>query len=377
MSHASRYFANDLEILERADPHKEFLAALKNIVTQCPPLEGPKGGWDFAGLYNGPTSTAYLFYQLSLTHPGVQLKGRTMFEWCLAYLDGPGRPQQHEVGKVDSSHCGIAQEILAHTAITAVAKNDLNSVAKLCDYANSLLGKGGSDEWLYGRAGYLYFLRLLTVGFRQDQKVREHVAKVIERVIDRILQSPRPWTWHKKAYLGAAHGAIGIVTQIVLSSPSRAHTLEPILEELLDVQYPSGNFPSSSPVSDDDRLVQFCHGGPGFVISLVSLRPHFADLRKRIDTAIVRSTECIWDRGLLTKEPCLCHGIAGNALALDDTKKFEHFLYFMAEERLQKAWDMSTSGNDDSLYTGGAGRAWVWAVADKGLAKTCIGYNDL
>jgi len=377
MSHSSRCFENDLEVLERAKPHAELLAALKSIVTQCPPPEGPKGGWDFAGLYNGPTSTAYLFYQLSLTHPGVQLNGRTMFEWCVAFLDEPGPRHQHEVGKVDASHCGIAQETLAHMAVTAVAKYDLDAVTKLCDCADNLLGGGGSDEWLYGRAGYLYFLRLLRVGLCQYQKVVERVQNVIERVIDRILQSPRPWTWHKKAYLGAAHGAIGIVTQIVLSSPRREQTLEPILAELLDVQYSSGNFPSSSPVSDDDRLVQFCHGAPGFVISLISLRPHFADLRKRIDAAIVRGIDCIWERGLLTKEPSLCHGIAGNALALDDSKKFEHFLYFMAEEQLQKAWDMSTSGKDDSLYTGGAGRAWVWAVADKGLAKTCIGYNDL
>lgn len=377
MSHHSRYFANDLGTLERADPHKELLASLKSIVTQCRPREGPKGGWDFAGLYDGPTSTAYLFYQLSLTHPGVQLHGRTMFEWCLAYLDAAGSRHQHKVGKLDPSHCGIAQELLAYTAVTAVAKRDLNSVAKLCDCADDLLGSGGSDEWLYGRAGYLYFLRLLKAGFSQDQKVLQRVQDVIERVIDRMLQSPRPWTWHKKAYLGAAHGAIGIVTQIVLSSPKRAHALEKILSELLDVQYPSGNFPSSSPISDDDRLVQFCHGAPGFVISLLSLRPHFPDLRKRIDAAIALATECIWDRGLLTKEPCLCHGIAGNALALDDTKKFEHFLYFMAEEQLQKAWNMSTSGKEDSLYTGGAGRAWVWAVADKGLAKTCIGYNDV
>lgn len=374
MSHSSRCFANDLGTFKQADPQDELLASLQSIVTHCPPPAGPTGGWDFAGLYSGPTSTAYLFYQLSLTYPGVQLRGKTMYEWCLAYLDGPGSRHQYEV---NPSHCGVAHEVLAHTAVTAVAKHDLDAVAKLCGCADHVLGSGGSDEWLYGRAGYLYFLRLLKVGFRHDQIVQEGIQQVIERVVGRILQSPRPWIWHKKAYLGAAHGAIGILTQIVLSSPSRAHALGPMLSELLDVQYPSGNFPSSSPVTDDDRLVQFCHGAPGFVISLVSLRPHFADLHGRIDAAIARGRECIWDRGLLTKEPCLCHGIAGNALALDDAEKFEHLLYFMAQEQLKKAWDLSTSEKDESLYTGGAGRAWAWAVADQGGAKTCIGFNDL
>jgi len=122
MSH-SRYFVNDLETFERADPHKELLTSLKNIVIRCPPPEGPQGGWDFAGLYSGPTSTAYLFYQLSLTHQGVKLNGKTMYEWCLAYFGGPGSRQPYAVGKLDPSHCGIAQELLAHTAVTAVASN--------------------------------------------------------------------------------------------------------------------------------------------------------------------------------------------------------------------------------------------------------------
>ena len=301
-----------------------------------------------------------------------------MHEWCLAYLEGPGLHHHHDAGKLDPSHCGIGHEVLAHTAVTSVAKHDLDLMAKVCGYVDSLLGSGGSDEWLYGRAGYLYFLRVLKLGFLDEDNVQNRVQMIIERVIDRILQSPRPWTWHKKAYLGAAHGAIGIITQIVLSSPSRADALlESMLKELLDVQYPSGNFPSSSPVKNDERLVQFCHGAPGFVISLVSLRPYFPNLHGRIDAALARARECIWQRGLLTKEPCLCHGIAGNALALDDTQKFEHFLYCMADKQLRKGWPIDSSGKLDSLFTGGAGRAWTWAVADNGLPRTCIGYNDV
>ena len=380
MPHAPRYFANDPQTLERADPHKVLLKTLTIIVTQCSPQTGPPWGWDYSGLYSGPTSTAYLFYRLSLTHPGLQLKGRTMHDWCGAYLDGPRRRHPDGVGKLDPSHCGIAQEVFAHTAVTSVAKHDLDAVAQLCSYADTLLGSGGSDEWLYGRAGYLYFLRLVKDGFRQEQRVQERIQEVIERVIDRILQSPRPWTWHKEAYLGAAHGAMGIITQIILSSPSRANMLESTLGELLDTQYPSGNLPPSIPVSNDDQLVQFCHGAPGFIISLTSLRTYFQDLRGRIDTAITRGRECIWERGLLTKEPCLCHGIAGNALAFDDLEKFEHYLYFMTEEQLRKRWHVGSSGVDvsaDSLFTSDAGRAWAWVVADKILPKRCIGYNDL
>ncbi len=298
-----------------------------------------------------------------------------MRDWCMAYLEGPD-PRHRAIGKFDSSHCGIAQEVLAHKTVTAVAKHDLAGLDQVCKYADNLLGSGGSDEWLYGRAGYLYFLRLLKVRFGSEPKAEERVQEVIERVIDCILDSPRPWTWHQKAYLGAAHGAIGIITQIVLSSPSRADTLESMLEELLEIQYPSGNFPSSSPVSHNDNLVQFCHGAPGFVISLVSLRPYFKNLSRQIEDAVTRARLCIWERGLLTKEPCLCHGISGNALAFESLENVKKFLYLTREEQLKKTWDVSDE-KVDSLFTGGAGRAWAWAVAETGLVGTCIGYNDV
>jgi hypothetical protein len=147
--------------------------------------------------------------------------------------------------------------------------------------------------------------------------------------------------------------------------------------ELLDHQFPSGNFPSSLPAGSD-RLVQFCHGGPGFVISLLSLLPYFPEIAEKINEAISNAQSDIWQRGLLTKEPCLCHGIAGNALAFDQDDQFLHFLSFMGSRRLEAlTGDLANDSDKASLYTGEAGRAFCWAVADKSLPKTCIGYNDL
>jgi hypothetical protein len=38
---------------------------------------------------------------------------------------------------------------------------------------------------------------------------------------------------------------------------------------------------------------------------------------------------------------------------------------------------MEPSDDPASLWTGAAGRAWAWAVADKGLDNTLLGYNDV
>ncbi|KAI0200195.1 hypothetical protein F4808DRAFT_171548 [Astrocystis sublimbata] len=145
----------------------------------------------------------------------------------------------------------------------------------------------------------------------------------------------------------------------------------------MDSQFESGNFPSSLPAGSD-RLVQFCHGGPGFVVSLRALMPYFPELEERMRDVIARAQDDIWRRGLLTKEPCLCHGVAGNALAFDRDDQFHHFLYFMRGERIEELRSDASRDNERAgLYTGEAGRVWCWAVADWGLSRTCVGYNDV
>ncbi|KAI7490338.1 hypothetical protein KC351_g709 [Hortaea werneckii] len=189
-----------------------------------------------------------------------------------------------------------------------------------------------------------------------DPETLQLITDTQEDVIDAILDSPRPWKWHGKVYIGAIHGAVGIITQIVLTNPKKyAEKLEAELAVLLTYQYESGNFPSSVP-PERDRLVQ-----------------------EKIEKAIAKARECILERGLLTKEPCLCHGINGNALALPDAE-FDHFLTYTTGHEIksmEKDSMLEKSSAPESLFGGEAGRAWTWAVADKGLDKRILGYNDL
>ena len=181
-------------------------------------------------------------------------------------------------------------------------------VSDFCDYSAEVLDEQTENEMLYGRAGYLYLLRLVKASFMDDPKTLQLITDTQDDVVDAILDSPRPWKWRGKTYIGAVHGAVGIITQIVLTNPQKyAPKMETDLAVLLTYQYDGGNFPSSLP-AERDRLVQICHGAPGVIVSLLSIQNYFPALKERIEGAIRKARECVWERGLLTKEPCICHG---------------------------------------------------------------------
>lgn len=78
---------------------------------------------------------------------------------------------------------------------------------------------------------------------------------------------------------------------------------------------PSGNLRSSLG-KDSDRLVQLCHGSPGFILCLVEAAKTWP---ARAEEYLRLATRCGWnvfERGILLKGPGLCHGASGNALAL-------------------------------------------------------------
>jgi len=287
-----------------SDAYKQLVASLTRIVTQYPPAEVRAGG----GLYTGPTSIAYLFLILQQQYADLAIEDHQLGTWSAAYLK---QAQDHiksfpgpRVGK-----CGIMDDILALLAIGAASSKDADMAAELCDYVAEAVDPESENEWLYGRAGYLYFLRLVKASFIDDERTSRLLKDTAAEVVETILESPRPWKWHGKAYVGAVHGAFGIITQIVLTDPDRyAPKVEAELAVLLSYQYEGGNWPSSIPPGKD-RLVQVCHGAPGVVNCLVSIRHYFPNLHDRIDASIKRARECIWERGLLTKEPCLCHGM--------------------------------------------------------------------
>ncbi|KZF19818.1 Lanthionine synthetase C-like protein [Xylona heveae TC161] len=374
-----RYFSND-QPLSRVEPLPHLINSLARIITENSP---DRAAAEPGGLFHGTLSIAYLFFRLSITHPKIDVEGRPMSHWFQEYFE------QSQVIKSSiprPGKCGIIQDYLLSLALYIASTKDEEAAQMLCEQSSVLVEDDDcSPEWLYGLAGYLYLLRLAMKSLPSDAKVQNYVQSTAEVVAEKLIRMRRPWTWHEKAYLGAAHGAIGIITQIVLTVPSFAKDVQKDLEDVLDLQLENGNWPSSLPdggiaeTAGKDRLVQFCHGAPGVIVSLLSIMKYFPELRPRIETAIQRGRECIWARGLLVKEPCLCHGISGNAMALEG-RQLDHFMTFTTEEaigRHQSSGIMTSSDSPYSLMGGEAGRAWAWAVAEGNLARTIIGYNDI
>ncbi|KAF2146837.1 uncharacterized protein K452DRAFT_355275 [Aplosporella prunicola CBS 121167] len=367
-----RYFKNDMEP-SRRDPYKQLTASLTRLVNDYPPDQIPPGG----GLYYGPISVSYLFFRLQQLYPEMTIGEYALGSWFAAYIELAQKHMKQYPGP-SASKCGVSDDIMSLLALGAASAKDKDMAKELCNYAAIATAEDASNEWLYGRAGYLYLLRLVRASFEDDRETRDLIDDTADEVIDAILDAPRPWKWHGKTYLGAVHGSIGIITQIILTDPVMAPKLEPELGALLSYQYESGNWPSSVPPGKD-RLVQFCHGAPGAVASLQSIRQYFPKLQDRIDKAIKRGQACILERGLLTKESCLCHGISGNALALEDPH-FEHFLTFTTGHEMKamlKDGMLEKSDDPSALWCGEAGRAWTWAVADKQLDRRFLGYNDI
>jgi Lanthionine synthetase C-like protein len=293
-------------------------------------------------------------------------------------------------------------ETLAHLAVSAATTRDLVHVRKFVSYVPSLLkaSSRGSCDWLSGRAGTLYLLRVMRFFVPSAVDLVDPAIRSLTKTILRMGEAAGwEWPWYGKNYLGVAHGAVGIVTQLALScdvamqaetEASREDVWRPIrkiLEGLLDGQLADGNWaPRLGSPTEDDELVQFCHGAPGFVVSFCALmdRGLFPEL-ERMDDAVEEGRDAIWERGLLVKEPCLCHGITGNALALCGEQR-EHFLAYTTQAMFRDWQSEGVFGQSTDpwgLYGGLAGRAWGFLelLREKegrgGANGGFIGYSDV
>ncbi|PVH76842.1 hypothetical protein DL98DRAFT_657170 [Cadophora sp. DSE1049] len=344
--------------------------SLTHIITSCPPvLPWPspfRQTQVFKGFFVGPTSIAYVFYSLSLCPaPYIQdlrIQDKSLLEWSKEYLS----LGQDTVLPLLEENCGIANEYLTFNALIACVFGDEACARRLLEALKGLNETTPKSycEYLKGRAGGLYLLRLLKRGMPH---LRNEIDIVIKDLIEDILPQ-QPWTWDGRQYLGSVHGEIGILTQIVLSEPAYAVKLEGKLLELLALQEENGNWPVIP--GKDIGLVQFCHGAPGFVISLLAIRRFFpgVELQGRVERAVEKGRECIWQMGVLVKEPNVCHGVLGNALAFEGEMK-DAFLGIVGSP--MDVWQGRVEGDnmrwerDEDPYGclwGEAGRAWVWGM---------------
>lgn len=375
----NRCIVNDSKVVrEVVDPYTELITSLTSILHRYPPWQPfPRRN---SGLYSGPTSIAYLFLWLARTHDLLILQ-RPPIEWCRSYLDCSNRFLSHLAQRSGSRpRAGIIDPFLSYHAILASATQSTPSINLLLEAVEDMHQSepAANNELLYGRAGTLALLRIVRHFVPAATAI---INATMSTLIDHIIAN-QPWTWHSKEYTGAVHGNIGIITQIICCDPSYAPRLESNLRSLLALQTLEGHWdPHPTPNPDTtDSLVQICHGAPGFVVSLIKLLPHFPALQESIENAIQRGRDYIWQKGLLRKEPNLCHGIVGNALALGMGERRNHFLAFCVRDVLDELLreGVFLEGEDRwGLWCGEGGRAWGWMVQNANMEGGIPGYSDV
>lgn len=299
-------------------PDNLLKEALETLIKEYHPTEHYPAD-ELLGIWSGPTGIAYLFLRVGTARPHLIIKNHHAKSWARTYVKEGTRSES--VSLMDNKHCGIGCETLAYLAVKAAITKDISYVSKFIRHLPGILDSKSQypDELLYGRAGTLYLLRLMA---HWVPDAANDLRGAIATLANFIFRRGPDWKWHGKRYLGAVHGGIGIITQLLLSCPELAPKAFPKLRSLLDLQLADGNWPSSVEklaTSSSDRqdyyLMQFCHGASGFVISLLSIKPIVSpDLQSWIDEAVTRARDCIWKQGVLRKEPSLCHGLFGNAL---------------------------------------------------------------
>ena len=198
-------------------------------------------------------------------------------------------------------------------------------------------------EVLYGRAGTIQAMLWLrqewddpTIGrdlvvklaieiLEEGQKRRQRVDNNNTRVVS--------WEWHGQIYLGAAHGIVGILqtllslqqhdwTAIRQRIPTALQTIQAAINVLSPIStfcHTSGNLKSSLKKQEcTDRLVHWCHGGPGLVLLWLQASKIFPNKAATyLESAQQVAEDVLWPRGLLKKGVGLCHGISGNGMVLN------------------------------------------------------------
>ncbi|KAG5678731.1 hypothetical protein PVAND_008379 [Polypedilum vanderplanki] len=288
-------------------------------------------------LYVGSSGIAFMFLKLSqsaatnTSFPSALQNAKMFIDHSKKYLS------KKEPDKA-SLLCGNAG-IFAVSAIINHAQNNARDYKE--DIKNFVSGfevckklnfcKFGSDEVLFGRAGYLSGVYWINQNLQERVLSAEQITQICDVIIEsgvayaqrHRLNIPMMWECYGDKYLGAAHGICAIL-HMLLESPLFAaeklqHTLnqkqqliKTCIDTYLQMQSSDGNFPSVLEDADktEHKLVHWCHGAPGSVYLFAKAFLIFKE--EKYLQVVVRAGDLIWNKGLLRKGPSICHGVAGN-----------------------------------------------------------------
>lgn len=298
---------------------KSLCEKLQNTVnTIVEQISNEGEGTSDTSVYTGITGIAHLYYLI-----GKRFKRKDLIQKA-------GLLTTRAVNKLSKKRISYLAGDPGPLAFNAVLQHDNGKspdadIKRLKDILPMVIAHNPdtSDEFLYGRVGYLYSLLLVNKHVSPDTIDSSLLRQVVSVILSsgqersKSLRSKVPlvYEWHGKNYYGAAHGVAGILYLLLLAGnvvtdAERKNLIQPTLDNLLECRFSSGNLPSSLG-SDSDRLVQWCHGAPGFVNLLSLAYKEFGD--PRYQKAALDCGEVVWERGITKKGYSICHGVSGNA----------------------------------------------------------------
>lgn len=209
---------------------------------------------------------------------------------------------------------------------TPLSADFKKTVHQFEQYGEAALEEDAGDEWLYGRAGYLFgclFLSYLSPGCVSESLTSSVASKIISSGKKRAEESgrsrpPLRFAWHRKEYVGAAHGYFGILHMLLHVRQVRHDKIalamiHDTLDWLLEMETSKHNWPAV--VGDHDaHLCHFCHGATGAALVYSTAATIFKDPAYR--QAAERAADCVWRYGILRKGAGICHGIGGSGYSL-------------------------------------------------------------
>ncbi|XP_061442582.1 lanC-like protein 2 [Rhineura floridana] len=289
--------------------------------------------------YTGWTGIALLYLQLYRV-----TKEQSHLQRSLDYVK---RILRNLNGRRVTFLCGDAGPLAVGAVVYHLLKNDSESkecVTKLLQLQRIVLATDSDlpDELLYGRAGYLYALLYLNTEIGPETVPQSVIKEVVDSIIEsgrnfsreerKTERCPLLYQWHRKQYVGAAHGVSGIYYVLLqpaanVDQESLTELVKPSIDYVRHKKFRSGNYPSSLS-NETDRLVHWCHGAPGVIHMLMQAYQVFKEDKYLKDA--MECSDVIWHRGLLRKGYGICHGTAGNGysfLSLYHLTQDKKYLY--------------------------------------------------
>ncbi|XP_030407286.1 lanC-like protein 2 [Gopherus evgoodei] len=289
--------------------------------------------------YTGWTGIALLYLQLYRVTRDQKYLQRS--------LDYVKRILRNLTGRRVTFLCGDAGPLAVGAVVYHKLKIDSESkecITKLLQLQRTVISTDSElpDELLYGRAGYLYALLYLNTEIGPDTVPQSVIKEVVDAIIEsgknfskeerKTERCPLLYQWHRKQYIGAAHGVAGIYYMLMqpvsdVDQETLTELVKPSIDYVRHKKFRSGNYPSSLS-NETDRLVHWCHGAPGVIHMLMQAYKIFKEDKYLKDA--MDCSDVIWQRGLLRKGYGICHGTAGNGysfLSLYHLTEDKKYLY--------------------------------------------------